>query len=47
MGCSEEGKLLGEVSSLYGYLLAVVSVSVMTFFFALVLLLKCGAAYAA
>lgn len=47
MGCGEEGKLLGEVSSLYGYLLAVVSVSVMTFFFALVLLLKCGAAYAA
>ena len=47
MGCGEEGKLLGEVSSLYGYLLAVVAISAVTFFFALVLLTKCGAAYAA
>lgn len=47
MGCGEEGKLLGEVSSLYGYLLAVVAISAVTFFFALVLLIKCGAAYAA
>lgn len=46
MGCGEEGKLLGEVSSLYGYLLAVVAISAVTFFFALVLLIKCGAAYA-
>ena len=46
MGCGEEGRLLGEVSSLFGYLLAVVSVSTVTFFFALVLLIKCGAAYA-
>ena len=45
-GCGEEGRLLGEIGSLQGYLLAVISVSVMTFFFALVLLLKCGAAYA-
>lgn len=44
-GCSEEGHLLGEIGSLQGYLLAVISVSVMTFFFALVLLIKCGAAY--
>lgn len=46
LGCGEEGRLIGEIGGLCGYLLAVVSVSVMTFFFALVLLLKCGAAFA-
>ncbi len=29
-GCREEGKLLGEIGSLYGYLLAVISVSVIS-----------------
>lgn len=45
LGCSEEGRLLGEIGSLQGYLLAVISVSVMTFFFALVILLRCGTAF--
>ena len=45
MDCREEGRLLGEVRSLYGYLLAVVSVSVLCFLFALLLLLQCGVAY--
>ena len=45
LGCSEEGRLIGEIGGLCGYLLAVVSISVMTFFFALVLLLQCGAAF--
>ncbi len=44
LGCDEEGKLLGEVSSLHGYLLAVVSVSCLTFLFSLLLLMQCGAA---
>ena len=42
IGCPEEGKLLGEVVSLYGYLLAVLSLSVMTFLLSLLLLLKCA-----
>jgi len=42
LGCPEEGKLLGEVVSLYGYLLAVLSLSVMTFLLSLLLLLKCA-----
>lgn len=45
LGCPEEGRLLGEIGSLQGYLLAVISVSVMTFFFALVILLRCGTAF--
>lgn len=45
LGCGEEGRLLGEIGGLQAYLIAVVSVSVMTFFFALVVLLQCGAAY--
>lgn len=44
LGCPAEGKLLTEISSLYGYLLAVVAVSVLCFLFALLLLLKCTAA---
>jgi hypothetical protein len=46
LGCGEEGRLLSGIRSLYGYLLAVISVSVMCFLFALLLLLKCGVAYA-
>lgn len=42
LGCPEESKLLGEVISLYGYLLAVLSLSVMTFLLSLLLLLKCA-----
>lgn len=45
LGCNEEGRLIGEIGGLSGYLLAVVSLSVMTFFFALVMLFKCGAAF--
>ena len=44
-GCGEEGRLLSEIGSLYGYLLAVVSLSCMTFFFSLILLLQCAAAF--
>ena len=44
-GCSEEGRLLGELGSLYGFLLAVVALSSVTFFCSLVVLLKCAAAY--
>lgn len=43
-GCSEEGSLLSEIGSLYGYLLAVVSLCCMTFFFSLIILLRCAAA---
>lgn len=46
MGCGDEGKLIGEIGGLCGYLLAVASLSVMTFFFALVMLFQCGAAFA-
>jgi hypothetical protein len=35
LGCPTEGKLLSEVGSIYGYLLAVVSLSSITFFFSL------------
>jgi stage III sporulation protein AE len=45
MGCEEEGRMFSEIGSLQGYLLAVISVSVMTFFFALIILLRCGAAF--
>jgi stage III sporulation protein AE len=43
--CPEEAKLLREIGGLYGYLLAVIAVSVMTFFLSLVLLLRCAVAY--
>jgi hypothetical protein len=43
LGCPEEGRLMGEVSSLYGYLLAVLSLCMMTFLFSLLFLLKCTA----
>ena len=46
LGCGEETKLIGEIGGLCGYLLAVVSISVMTFFFSLVLLARCGATFA-
>ena len=46
LGCGEEGRLIGEIGGLCGYLLAVVSISVMTFFFALILLARCGTAFA-
>jgi stage III sporulation protein AE len=45
LGCEGEAKFLSEIAALFGYLLAVVAVCVMTFLFALLLLLKCGAAY--
>ena len=45
LGCDGEAKLLGEIASLFGYLVAVVSLSVVTFLCALLLLLKCGSAY--
>jgi stage III sporulation protein AE len=46
LGCGEETRLIGEIGGLCGYLLAVVSISVMTFFFSLVLLARCGASFA-
>ena len=45
LGCEDEGKLLGEIAGLFGYLIAVSLLCVMAFFIALVLLLKCGAAF--
>ena len=45
LGCEDEGKLLGEIAGLFGYLIAVSLLCVMAFFLALVLLLKCGAAF--
>ena len=43
-GCAQEGKLLAELGTLHGYLLAVVSLGGMTFFFSLILLLQCAVA---
>ncbi|MBR2621306.1 MAG: hypothetical protein IKC97_02915 [Clostridia bacterium] len=45
LGCDGEAKLLGEIASLFGYLVAVVALSVVTFLCALLLLLKCGSVY--
>ena len=45
LGCEGEGRLLGEIAGLFGYLLAVVALSVTTFLLSLLLLLKCGAAF--
>ena len=45
LGCDDEAKLLGEVAGLFGYMIAVSTLCVMTFFLSLVLLLKCGAAF--
>jgi stage III sporulation protein AE len=45
LGCEDEAKLLGEVAGLFGYMIAVAVLCVMTFFLSLVLLLKCGAAF--
>ena len=45
LGCGEEGRLLGEIGGLYGYLIAIVSLSCMTFFFSLILLLQCATAF--
>lgn len=45
LGCGEEGRLLGEIGGLYGYLIAVISLSCMTFFFSLILLLQCATAF--
>ncbi len=45
LGCGEEGRLLTELAQLYGYLLAVVTLSCMTFFFSLVLLMQCTVAF--
>ena len=47
LDCPEEGRLLTELGSLYGYLLAIVSVSGTTFFLSLVVLLRCAVAYGA
>lgn len=45
LGCPDEARLLSELGSLYGYLLAVISVCTMTFFFSMVLLFRCAVAY--
>jgi stage III sporulation protein AE len=45
LGCEEEGKLLSEIAGLFGYMIAVALLCVMTFFISLLLLLKCGAAF--
>lgn len=45
LGCDDEAKLLGEIAGLFGYMIAVASLCVMTFFLSLVLLFKCGAAF--
>ena len=47
LDCREEGRLLSELGSLYGYLLAIVSTSGTTFFLSLVVLLRCAVAYGA
>jgi stage III sporulation protein AE len=44
MGCDGEAALLYEVAGLFGYLLAVVALSCVTFLCSLLLLLKCGSA---
>ena len=43
-GCAQEGRLLAEMGALHGYLLAVVSLGGITFFFSLILLLRCAVA---
>ena len=45
LGCDGEAKLFSEIGSLFGYLVAVVALSVVTFLCALLLLLKCGSVY--
>lgn len=45
LGCPEEGRLLGELGGLYGFLLAVVALSSVSFFCSLVVFLKCAVAY--
>ena len=45
LGCEGEAKLLSEIASLFGYLVAVVALSAVTFLCALLLLLKCGSVY--
>jgi len=45
LGCEEEGKLLLEVAGLFGYMIAVSLLCVMTFLISLLLLIKCGAAF--
>ncbi|MBQ8717697.1 MAG: hypothetical protein IJY66_00330 [Clostridia bacterium] len=44
LGCPQEGRLLSELGTLHGYLVAVVSLSSITFFFSLILLLQCAVA---
>lgn len=45
LGCDDEAKLLGDVAGLFGYMIAVSVLCVMSFILSLVLLLKCGAAF--
>jgi hypothetical protein len=45
LGCEDEAKLLGEIAGLFGYMIAVAALCVMTFLLSLLLLLKCGAAF--
>lgn len=45
MGCDGEAALLREVAGLFGYLLAVVALSCITFLCSLLLLLRCGAVW--
>jgi stage III sporulation protein AE len=45
LGCGEEGRLLGEIAQLYGFLIAVIALSAVTFFFSLVFLAQCAAAF--
>ena len=44
LGCEREGKLLGEMGSIYGYLCAVVSICSVTFILALNVFVHCTAA---
>lgn len=44
LGCEREGKLLGELGSVYSYMIAAVSISSVSFLFALQLFVRCTAA---
>ena len=44
LSCEAEGKLLNELSSVYGYFLAIISVLFVTLTFSLTLFAQCAAA---
>lgn len=44
LGCEKEGKLLGEIGNVYGYMMAVCSICSVIFIYALTLFVRCSAA---